>query len=105
MMTTFHVLRLSDSLRGYRLGMMQYLLRDFVFVYTLDQLLGYLHNRLRRKVSRSHLISTRSKVRYTPPQSCRGAKGLCMATCEVCENEYDKAFEVVVAGKHHTFDS
>jgi hypothetical protein len=28
-----------------------------------------------------------------------------MATCEVCENEYDKTFEVVVAGKHHTFDS
>src|SRR5262249_50658585 len=28
-----------------------------------------------------------------------------MAKCEVCENEYDKAFEVVVAGKHHTFDS
>jgi hypothetical protein len=28
-----------------------------------------------------------------------------MATCEVCENEYDKAFEVVVGGKHHTFDS
>jgi hypothetical protein len=28
-----------------------------------------------------------------------------MATCEVCENEYDKAFEVIVAGKRHTFDS
>lgn len=28
-----------------------------------------------------------------------------MAKCEVCENEYDKAFEVVVAGEHHTFDS
>jgi hypothetical protein len=28
-----------------------------------------------------------------------------MATCEVCENEYDKAFEVVVGGKRHTFDS
>src|SRR5438132_8892569 len=28
-----------------------------------------------------------------------------MATCEVCENEYDKAFDVVVEGKHHTFDS
>jgi nitrite reductase/ring-hydroxylating ferredoxin subunit len=28
-----------------------------------------------------------------------------MATCEVCENEYDKAFEVIVGGKHHTFDS
>jgi hypothetical protein len=32
-------------------------------------------------------------------------KTFSMATCEVCENEYDKAFEVVVAGKHHTFDS
>ena len=30
---------------------------------------------------------------------------LSMATCEVCENEYDKAFEMIVAGKHHTFDS
>ena len=28
-----------------------------------------------------------------------------MARCEVCENEYDKAFEVIVADKHHTFDS
>jgi hypothetical protein len=28
-----------------------------------------------------------------------------MATCEVCENDYNKAFEVIVAGKHHTFDS
>jgi hypothetical protein len=28
-----------------------------------------------------------------------------MAKCEVCENEYDKAFDVVVAGKQHTFDS
>jgi hypothetical protein len=28
-----------------------------------------------------------------------------MPTCEVCENEYDKAFEVVVGGKRHVFDS
>ena len=28
-----------------------------------------------------------------------------MGTCEVCENEYDKAFEVVVGGQRHTFDS
>jgi len=28
-----------------------------------------------------------------------------MATCEVCHNEYDKAFEVVMAGKTHVFDS
>jgi hypothetical protein len=26
-------------------------------------------------------------------------------SCEVCDNEYDKAFEVVVGGEHHTFDS
>jgi Rieske Fe-S protein len=28
-----------------------------------------------------------------------------MAQCEVCGNDYDKAFEVVVAGARHTFDS
>ena len=28
-----------------------------------------------------------------------------MARCEVCSNEYDKAFEVVLGGKRHVFDS
>jgi len=28
-----------------------------------------------------------------------------MAQCEVCGNEYDKSFEVMMAGKAHTFDS
>jgi hypothetical protein len=28
-----------------------------------------------------------------------------MAKCEVCGNEYDKAFDVIAAGKKHTFDS
>ena len=28
-----------------------------------------------------------------------------MARCEVCSNEYDKSFEVMMAGKAHTFDS
>ncbi len=28
-----------------------------------------------------------------------------MTSCEVCGNEYDKAFEVVMEGKTHTFDS
>ena len=28
-----------------------------------------------------------------------------MAVCEVCGNDYDKAFEVVSAGDRHTFDS
>jgi hypothetical protein len=28
-----------------------------------------------------------------------------MPACEVCGNDYDKAFQVIVAGKAHTFDS
>lgn len=28
-----------------------------------------------------------------------------MARCEVCGNDYDKAFEVVMRGQSHTFDS
>lgn len=28
-----------------------------------------------------------------------------MARCDVCGNDYDKAFDVEVAGNRHTFDS
>jgi hypothetical protein len=28
-----------------------------------------------------------------------------MAQCEVCGNRYDKSFDVVMAGRTHTFDS
>lgn len=28
-----------------------------------------------------------------------------MAVCETCGNDYDKAFEVTLEGKSHTFDS
>ena len=28
-----------------------------------------------------------------------------MARCERCGNDYDKAFQVMMAGKSHTFDS
>ena len=28
-----------------------------------------------------------------------------MSRCEVCGNDYDKSFEVVMSGKAHTFDS
>ena len=28
-----------------------------------------------------------------------------MPTCETCGNDYDKAFQVVMNGKSHTFDS
>ena len=27
------------------------------------------------------------------------------ASCEVCGNEYDKAFQIIVQGETHTFDS
>ncbi len=30
---------------------------------------------------------------------------MAMAQCEVCGNAYDKAFQVVVQNKSHTFDS
>lgn len=33
------------------------------------------------------------------------SKGDVMATCETCGNDYDKAFEVTMGGKAHTFDS
>lgn len=28
-----------------------------------------------------------------------------MAICEVCGNDYDKSFEVLLAGRRHVFDS
>jgi hypothetical protein len=28
-----------------------------------------------------------------------------MAKCEVCDNDYDKSFQVILDGKSHTFDS
>jgi hypothetical protein len=31
--------------------------------------------------------------------------GTTMQTCEVCGNDYDKAFQVTMSGSTHTFDS
>jgi hypothetical protein len=28
-----------------------------------------------------------------------------MAICEVCENDYDKTFEIILSGRRHVFDS
>jgi hypothetical protein len=38
----------------------------------------------------------------TPP---RELQEVFMQRCETCGNEYDKAFEVVMAGQRHVFDS
>lgn len=37
-----------------------------------------------------------------PPIAAKGERH--MSQCEVCGNEYDKTFEVSMAGKKHTFD-
>ena len=44
-------------------------------------------------------------LNQTPPLTSSSANELCMPTCEVCENDYDKAFEIVVGGERHIFDS
>ena len=28
-----------------------------------------------------------------------------MSVCEVCENDYDKSFEIILSGRRHVFDS
>jgi hypothetical protein len=28
-----------------------------------------------------------------------------MAECEICGNEYDKSFEIIMSGRRHVFDS
>ena len=40
-----------------------------------------------------------SPMNQTPPRSSSRARQLCMPACEVCENEYDKAFEIVLGGQ------
>ena len=32
-------------------------------------------------------------------------EGTTMPRCEVCHNDYDKTFEIIMAGARHTFDS
>ncbi len=41
----------------------------------------------------------------TPPLTASRANGLCIPKCEACGNDYDKAFEIVMDGERHIFDS
>jgi hypothetical protein len=50
-------------------------------------------------------LNFRLAENWTPLPSASRANELYMPRCEVCENEYDKAFEVVLGGERHTFDS
>ena len=40
-----------------------------------------------------------------PIRELAGEEGIELARCDVCGNDYDKAFQVVAAGRTHTFDS
>ena len=58
-----------------------------------------------RKLAEEGTLEFSLAGNQTPPLTSSRANELCMPTCEVCENDYDKAFEVVVGGERHTFDS
>ena len=57
-----------------------------------------------RKLGKKALWNFRFAGNQTPPLTSSRANELCMPTCEVCENDYDKACEVVIGGERHTFD-
>jgi hypothetical protein len=44
------------------------------------------------------------RTRHETDRIARGG-GAMTGCCEVCGNEYDKAFEVIAAGQRHVFDS
>ena len=58
-----------------------------------------------RKLAEEGTLEFSLAGNQTPPLTSSRANELCMPTCEVCENEYDKAFEIVMGGERHTFDS
>jgi hypothetical protein len=126
MMPGFHMLGLGDSLRGNSFWMLQNLVADFVFVETINESFRYFHTQPPMQIitfqgdlyspdPAQDLIEANGREiaqSETPfDDRTRAAKTaapetlLSMATCEVCKNEYDKTFEVIVAGKRHTFDS
>ena len=57
-------------------------------------------------LTRGHAnITSKAITTFRHRRKDLGARKSFVARCEVCENEYDKAFELTVAGKRHTFDS
>ena len=57
-------------------------------------------------LTRGHAnITSKAITTFRHRRKDLGARKTFVAKCEVCENEYDKAFELTVAGKRHTFDS
>src|SRR6266513_3976005 len=58
----FHVLGLSDPLRGYCLRMMQNFVADFIFIQTIDELFWYFHYNSKSNLSLPRKISTLQKL-------------------------------------------
>src|SRR5439155_20887054 len=57
-------------------------------------------------LTRGHAnITSKAITTFRHRRKDLGARKTFVAKCEVCENEYDKAFELTVAGKRHTYDS
>jgi hypothetical protein len=48
---------------------------------------------------------SRSRSKQSTATDLLSRDRIVLPTCEVCENEYDEAFEIVVGGERHTFDS
>jgi len=48
---------------------------------------------------------SKSAKKAAQPTNAVRREGGKMATCETCGNDYDKAFQVVMNGQAHTFDS
>lgn len=54
---------------------------------------------------RSHLVGLSDPIRYWSTRISSAKGGIAMPICDVCGNDYDKAFQVVMGGSTHTFDS
>ncbi len=57
---------------------------------------------LNNRVKNFDFTQDLSSFNFLALQKIRGDE---MAKCEVCGNDYDKSFEVVINGSRHTFDS
>jgi hypothetical protein len=51
------------------------------------------------------MIESMGNTAAPRPETLSAEDGANKSRCEVCHNDYDKTFEVVMAGARHTFDS
>jgi hypothetical protein len=89
MMPRFYVLGLGDPLCRNGFGMMENFVTNLIVVQTIDKLFWYFHGDSVQTITfPTHLYFPSSEHRRKDD----GARTVYVARCEVCENEYDKAF-------------